>query len=144
MLIVLIFIDCVDCLFEFFLNVISLFFVECLSGFFGINCSTKCSPPSYGKRCSEKCENCSSCHHIHGCIPTKETLGYYDLITHYNKQFSNSMYLHALRCKNNKSWPPPPQKPKKTQKKKHQKQTRIFILFLSYSASFNPLRSMNR
>ncbi|XP_078309739.1 uncharacterized protein LOC111106374 isoform X2 [Crassostrea virginica] len=39
------------------------------AGTFGLNCSSICSPSTYGESCSQKC-NCSnsSCHHVYGCI----------------------------------------------------------------------------
>ena len=43
-------------------------FSECPHGTYGVNCSNKCQPLTYGWLCSEIC-NCSnsSCHHVYGC-----------------------------------------------------------------------------
>ncbi|XP_052681416.1 multiple epidermal growth factor-like domains protein 10 [Crassostrea angulata] len=42
--------------------------ISCDSGYFGINCNTKCPPLSYGLNCLSEC-NCSEndCHHVYGC-----------------------------------------------------------------------------
>uniref|UniRef100_A0A8W8LXB8 Reverse transcriptase domain-containing protein n=1 Tax=Magallana gigas TaxID=29159 RepID=A0A8W8LXB8_MAGGI len=43
----------------------------CPAGYTGVNCSQKCTPPSYGFFCSKTCY-CSYCHHEVGCMPTTE------------------------------------------------------------------------
>lgn len=76
---------------------LSLYIVECLFGFFGINCSKKCNPPYYGIGCYEKCENCASCHHIHGCI--QEIVGKYNttaMTCHHTVSSSISSTTHTL------------------------------------------------
>ncbi|XP_052679505.1 multiple epidermal growth factor-like domains protein 10 [Crassostrea angulata] len=45
---------------------------ECPIGYFGYNCSQKCTPPTYGVLCSKECINCSPCHHEVGCNLTPE------------------------------------------------------------------------
>lgn len=49
-------------------------FIDCPVGYFGKNCSEKCSPPGYGELCSQTCD-CVSCHHIFGCNETGVTTG---------------------------------------------------------------------
>lgn len=44
--------------------------LECPDGWFGFNCSSRCTENSYGRFCVNVC-NCSSeyqCHHVNGCI----------------------------------------------------------------------------
>lgn len=45
-----------------------LWFIECLPGYTGLNCSDKCPYPSYGKNCQGFC-NCSEiqCDILRGC-----------------------------------------------------------------------------
>uniref|UniRef100_A0A8W8LTU3 TNFR-Cys domain-containing protein n=1 Tax=Magallana gigas TaxID=29159 RepID=A0A8W8LTU3_MAGGI len=49
-----------------------LIIVDCPVGYFGVNCSDKCTPPSYGVHCSQVCE-CSPCDHAFGCILNTES-----------------------------------------------------------------------
>lgn len=42
--------------------------LECLPGYFGTNCSTRCIYPIYGKRCQNTCDcNVTECNHVLGC-----------------------------------------------------------------------------
>ncbi|XP_056003004.1 uncharacterized protein LOC125661495 [Ostrea edulis] len=43
--------------------------IKCSSGYLGLNCSKVCPYPTYGERCSRKC-NCErhTCHHEVGCV----------------------------------------------------------------------------
>lgn len=45
-----------------------LWFIECMSGYTGLNCSDKCPHPTYGKNCQGFC-NCSEiqCDILRGC-----------------------------------------------------------------------------
>uniref|UniRef100_K1PJV1 Multiple epidermal growth factor-like domains 6 n=1 Tax=Magallana gigas TaxID=29159 RepID=K1PJV1_MAGGI len=47
---------------------------QCPAGYTGVNCSQKCTMPTYGVLCGGIC-NCSSCHHEVGCISTPEFTG---------------------------------------------------------------------
>eukprot|EP00105_Crassostrea_gigas_P043008 XP_019927156.1 PREDICTED: multiple epidermal growth factor-like domains protein 10 [Crassostrea gigas] len=47
---------------------------ECPAGYTGVNCSQKCTPPSYGVLCSENC-TCSYCHHEVGCMSNPKVNG---------------------------------------------------------------------
>lgn len=50
------------------------YFVHCPSGYFGINCSEKCEPPSYGFICCHVCApDCQKRHHIAGCTLMNKT-----------------------------------------------------------------------
>lgn len=44
------------------------FFLECHSGFIGLNCTSKCRYPSYGRACQNEC-NCNKivCNPSTGC-----------------------------------------------------------------------------
>nr|XP_022296796.1 cell death abnormality protein 1-like isoform X1 [Crassostrea virginica] len=46
---------------------------ECPLGYYDVNCSLPCPPPTYGRCCAEHC-SCSSasCHHVYGCNETAE------------------------------------------------------------------------
>ncbi|XP_034306494.2 multiple epidermal growth factor-like domains protein 10 [Magallana gigas] len=46
----------------------------CPAGYTGLNCSQKCTMPTYGVLCGGIC-SCSSCHHEVGCISTPEFTG---------------------------------------------------------------------
>lgn len=40
----------------------------CLSGYYGMNCSSRCIYPFYGQHCQNTCEcNVTDCNHVHGC-----------------------------------------------------------------------------
>lgn len=43
--------------------------VDCLPGYYGLNCRESCRYPNYGVKCQEGC-NCSkiACNHIIGCL----------------------------------------------------------------------------
>lgn len=97
-------------LWKIYLNISSLkimYFIDCPIGYFGKNCSEKCSPPGYGELCSQTCD-CVSCHHIFGCNETEVTTGknieikiliYYILccfILFKCKQ--NQTKFHLIRC----------------------------------------------
>lgn len=58
------------------MNVIChLFSKECHPGQYGINCSSQCPYPSYGKACQKTCSCESSlCHHVKGCSWTTSEL----------------------------------------------------------------------
>nr|XP_034307811.1 uncharacterized protein LOC105323993 [Crassostrea gigas] len=43
--------------------------IECPAGYFGVNCTNICPPLYYGIMCLQKCD-CSTCHHVQGCIST--------------------------------------------------------------------------
>ncbi|XP_052677351.1 uncharacterized protein LOC128158523 [Crassostrea angulata] len=45
---------------------------ECPAGYYGVNCIQICPPLYYGILCLQKCD-CSTCHHVHGCISTTQT-----------------------------------------------------------------------
>lgn len=47
-------------------------FVDCLPGYFKINCSDTCRYPNYGLGCQKECI-CSekACHHVFGCLDYK-------------------------------------------------------------------------
>ena len=47
----------------------SAYMKACEIGFYGKNCSDRCTPGLYGYACSKLCRNCSqaNCHHIFGC-----------------------------------------------------------------------------
>ncbi|XP_056014890.1 multiple epidermal growth factor-like domains protein 11 isoform X2 [Ostrea edulis] len=51
--------------------------VECLPGFAGVNCSTKCKYPYFGKKCGQRC-TCSNttCDHVTGCPIIECLLGF--------------------------------------------------------------------
>nr|XP_022302681.1 protein draper-like [Crassostrea virginica] len=52
---------------------------ECPAGYYDVNCSVPCPPPTYGSNCAEQC-SCSSisCHHVYGCNVTADCpVGYY-------------------------------------------------------------------
>lgn len=41
---------------------------ECLPGYFGENCTSRCVYPNYGKTCQHTCDcNVTDCNHVHGC-----------------------------------------------------------------------------
>lgn len=44
--------------------------IECEAGFYGINCSTPCRYPNYGKDCQQECSDCGQekCNSTLGCL----------------------------------------------------------------------------
>lgn len=58
-------------------------------GYFGVNCSDKCTPPTYGLYCSYVCE-CLACDHAFGCILNTESQGtnYRVLFNYYTRFYS--------------------------------------------------------
>lgn len=48
--------------------------VACSAGYYGANCNQLCPPYLYGLGCKHSCD-CSSCHHIYGCITSTITAG---------------------------------------------------------------------
>ncbi|XP_061195651.1 multiple epidermal growth factor-like domains protein 10 isoform X2 [Saccostrea echinata] len=43
--------------------------VRCPTGYIAINCSEKCTYPSYGEDCQHECQcNETECHHSTGCM----------------------------------------------------------------------------
>lgn len=61
--------------------------LECLPGYFGTNCSSRCVYPNYGEGCKNTCDcNVIDCNHVHGCqvdwTQKEITTGwYFNLIT---------------------------------------------------------------
>uniref|UniRef100_A0A8W8M824 Uncharacterized protein n=1 Tax=Magallana gigas TaxID=29159 RepID=A0A8W8M824_MAGGI len=50
--------------------------LPCVSGYYGINCSSECSFPLYGMNCMSNC-NCSEndCNRVYGCLMSNEANG---------------------------------------------------------------------
>lgn len=48
--------------------------VACSAGYYGANCNQLCPPYLYGLGCKQTCD-CTSCHHIYGCITSIKTAG---------------------------------------------------------------------
>lgn len=50
--------------------VLSYHLTECGAGFYGINCSTPCRYPNYGKDCQQECSECGQekCNSTPGCL----------------------------------------------------------------------------
>lgn len=60
----------------FVYNYYVLIFIECLVGYFGLNCLYKCFLFYYGYLCSQECEiGCELCYYMFGCIYIIEIIG---------------------------------------------------------------------
>lgn len=67
-----------------------LIIVDCPVGYFGVNCSNKCTPPTYGFYCSHVCE-CLACDHAFGCTLNTESQG-----TNYRVLFNYYTLLYSI------------------------------------------------
>lgn len=69
-----------------------LHFSDCLEGFYGGNCSQRCSAPTYGKACQFLCQNCTVdvYDHVHGYPPSE--LGKYKSIIYAFFSYSITNY----------------------------------------------------
>lgn len=50
------------------MSVTICYHLECLPGYFGENCLSRCFYPSYGQNCRNTCDcNVKDCNHLDGC-----------------------------------------------------------------------------
>lgn len=84
----------------FWLNLISFLCIECAPGFTGVNCTSPCYYPSYGRRCQTNC-NCRKklCDIATGCRTV--TTGHY-IYTLLKKIVFCEQSVHVYKCELNR------------------------------------------